>query len=495
MKLTKNILEKFFKKKYKNIKLVVLILVFIFSLMLIFWILVFFLKKTIVKDIYAPKSSELIEGELKAEILFNNEAGLKNFSPEILNLVNQSQKSLDIAIYSMDSFELRDALYKAAERGVLIRLIVSYDKTSSFRELFRENNTIDIKELVIDKAEGFMHNKFIIADAQEETREIITGSFNPTVLQELYDPSFIFKTKDKTIIEVYHQEFERLFSGLSGRAKLNDTTYSAWQRDIRYQNGKVEIWLSPGLGQNNFKTRIMSLIYQAQESIDVMIWQITDYEIAKALIDKSKSGVKVRIITDDANAWSSVSKISSLILNSLINNNLIITDDAARTLDFLNEIYKDPRVDKNNFNSFFHHHTLIIDKKILVAGSGNWSYRANFSNDENAIVTDIPNLVNSYQESFDFNFNKLHKQEIDLSLNGDELKFNSLENFLNLKLVILKENSDLRPVSQICLESKILSKEVTISIPSECKDKALNIYILDSSGKVLANKLLGKILK
>ncbi len=482
---------KFFKSHRKLVVIILATIVFV-SIAAYFIFLSF--DKKVIGDTYSPQDREVLNNNLEAQVLFNNEAGVQKFSPEIISLIRNAQSTIDVAMYSMDSLEIRDELIKAANRGVVVRFVVSYNKQIQYRNLFVDKpKNLYVSEIAADSNEGFMHNKFIISDANREGAALITGSFNSTKLQEMYDPSFIFKTEDRKIVSVYEQEFQRLFNGKTGRKKLNDVNYKAWQADLSYSNGNMEIWWSPGSAKNNFKVRLLDLISRAKESIDVMIWQVTDEDMISALINKAVSGVKVRVITDDSNAWLEASKIPGLVSASLKNSNLVVIDDAARTQDFLREIFVDESVDKNNFNSFFHHHALIIDKKILAAGSGNWSYRANYSNDENALVTTVPNLVNDYQKSFDFNFNKLHGEDLEIKVDRGNITVNGLNKFSGLKLLVLQEDPKLQPISQVCTEVLISGDLTIIRLPAACLDKALNVFVLNSRGQVMANKLLGKI--
>ncbi|MFZ4631973.1 MAG: phospholipase D-like domain-containing protein [Patescibacteria group bacterium] len=492
MKSTKSFLKKIprIPKRIVLIFFGVIILVMLIAAS-VFWLI----DSRLFNNKYAPKYSEEAPRNLEAEILFNNKVGESEFSAAFVGLIRSASSSIDLAMYSLDSTEIRDELYKAANRGVIVRAVVSSNKRTQYNNLFKDKpaNVFLSEENLGPKQNGFMHNKYIISDANSSKKTMITGSFNSTRLQELYDPSFIFKTYDETMIKYYGQEFERLFSGKSGLAKFNDKTYSAWQADLNYKNGKMEIWWSPGSGEVTIKKRMLELIYQAEESIDIMIWQTTDKEISQALIDKAASGVKVRIIADDSNAWLDVSALPQIVAASLNSNNLIIVDDAARTVDFLNEIFKDSLVDKNNFNSFLHHHALIIDKKILISGSGNWSYSANFSNDENTLITTVPDLIKLYQDSFDFNFNKLHKQSLEFKLSQEEIILPNLNSYLGYNLVLLGEDSKSAPMTQICSSEIIRLNEFKIKIPENCKNKALNIFIINSTGEVEANRLIGKI--
>lgn len=48
-----------------------------------------------------------------------------------------------------------------------------------------------------------------------------------------------------------------------------------------------------------------------------------------------------------------------------------------------------------------HHKFAILDKKILISGSFNWTMTAAKGNHENLIVTNDPNLLEAFSEEFE----------------------------------------------------------------------------------------------
>jgi phosphatidylserine/phosphatidylglycerophosphate/cardiolipin synthase-like enzyme len=51
--------------------------------------------------------------------------------------------------------------------------------------------------------------------------------------------------------------------------------------------------------------------------------------------------------------------------------------------------------------SFLHHKLIIVDNRIVITGSLNYSTNADTSNDENAIVIDNPNIASLYLQEFE----------------------------------------------------------------------------------------------
>lgn len=93
----------------------------------------------------------------------------------------------------------------------------------------------------------------------------------------------------------------------------------------------------------------------AQRTLDICVFNITDNDIAKCVIDAKKRGVKIRVITDDANSVSRGSDI-----------------------EYLGNYDIECRLD--NSPSHMHNKFAIVDGCKLLNGSYNWTkgYSASF---------------------------------------------------------------------------------------------------------------------
>ena len=485
----------FLKNKY-SIGIIALIFFALFS-----WTMIHFSKKvsksvaTSLKTMpYEPLINKKINSDFKAEMFFNNIPNKKPFTPLIIEQIKNAKTSIKLAMYSIDSEVLRNELFAAAKRGVKVEIVLSVNKKNQHDVLF-ENAPYNLKTYDVgavgNNDRNLMHHKFVVFDSDTSSQSLIMGAFNWTDLQELYDPSFMLKTQDENMVLAYDQEFERLKTGQSGKAKFTDKNYRPWQGDYEYNNGQLELWWSPGIRQNTIKQRLLDKIYGASSTIDILVWQLTDVDLVKALSDKAKEGVKIRMITDDFNAWRDASKIKELVKIGLKEKNLEIIDDAARTIDFAKEIT--PFLSKSNsgFNSFLHHHVAIIDGKMFIAGTNNWSYSADYKNDESAVLTTIKDLVDQYQATFDYHYKKLHNQNLNVELTKDVYVVKDLKDFKNQKLVILGEDVGGAGAPNYCYKQDILTDEISWNLSPGCENRVINFFVLNKDGQVLANRLMG----
>ena len=135
---------------------------------------------------------------------------------------------------------------------------------------------------------------------------------------------------------------------------------------------KTEVYFSL---YDNPQKAIIKNINQAEAFINIAMYVFTDKEIALPLIDAQKRGVKVRIYLDRSQIVSSYSVSRLLVQNGI-----------------------KVRISTNNY--IMHNKFAIIDNRLLLTGSYNWTFSANNRNDENLMVIDGPEIIKIFQNQF-----------------------------------------------------------------------------------------------
>ena len=134
----------------------------------------------------------------------------------------------------------------------------------------------------------------------------------------------------------------------------------------------------------NISKEISSRLSIARSSIQVAVAWFTNEELFDILCKKTKSGLKVHL----------------LINNDIINNNELNLDlqyfiDQGGTLYF------------SNPENLMHNKFCIIDEKILISGSYNWTYFAEYYNLENIILLENEIVIDQFIEEFEKIIDKL----------------------------------------------------------------------------------------
>ena len=144
---------------------------------------------------------------------------------------------------------------------------------------------------------------------------------------------------------------------------------------------KPAAYFSPG---NTCKNKIISLLKEAKQSINICVFTISDNDITQSILDAHKRGVDVSIISDNDKANDRGSDIAYLADQGL-----------TVTLD--------------NSPHHMHHKFAIFDKRVLLNGSFNWTRSASKANEENITVSGDSNLIAMFNKQFDYLKDKLHK--------------------------------------------------------------------------------------
>lgn len=128
----------------------------------------------------------------------------------------------------------------------------------------------------------------------------------------------------------------------------------------------------------NIQDVIVEYIYQAKESLKIAMAWFTNPDIFNALWRACKRGVKVQL----------------LINNDRINNRI-------NGLPFDRLVESDAKLYVAEPPSLIHNKFCIIDNKIVIDGSYNWTILAETNNDENIVVIENGNVICSFIDAFD----------------------------------------------------------------------------------------------
>ncbi|MBD3311002.1 MAG: DUF1669 domain-containing protein [Candidatus Magasanikbacteria bacterium] len=475
----------------KNSKLIILLVVFflVVSILLISLSLVIHGNNNENENFFYKAGQNISTNtNFTGKLYFNDQPNTNIFTDLITNRIREAENNIDLVQYSIDNDLIKKELDEAYENGVDISLILDVGKLSQHKHLFGTTTTYPIKNIGSGNLikGDHMHHKFSIFDFGLEKQKLLFGSFNYTRLQENYDPSFVLETSDPYIISAFNNEQNLLENGIRGYDKLHHDNYKPLIKKINYKNGFVEVWFSPGFKKNSIKQRILELIDSAEKKIDIIIWQLTDYDIAEALAKKASQGVYIRLISDDYYIWSENSSIPKLADFDENNKNIEIISDLYRTWD-PNGIIEN---NTEYFNPYIHQHTLIIDEKTVLSGTNNWSYNGFFKNDESILVSNVDFWINGFINSFNYHYNSLRNKKSLLNFDGQNIYLQGEDNFQTSTIYIFNENSlkNLKP--EPCFKKTISINERKILIPKNCQEVHSLFLRLDKNNKIIESSYL-----
>jgi phosphatidylserine/phosphatidylglycerophosphate/cardiolipin synthase-like enzyme len=126
-----------------------------------------------------------------------------NCTDQIVKRINEAKTSLYVQAYSFTSQPIIQAIVKAHERGLIVKVIL--DKENEGRRNFGAQTLIKNKiDVLIDDKPAIAHNKVMVVDE----KDVITGSFNFTKsAQDRNAENVLFINNDPIIAKKYLENF------------------------------------------------------------------------------------------------------------------------------------------------------------------------------------------------------------------------------------------------------------------------------------------------
>ena len=200
---------------------------------------------------------------------------------------------------------------------------------------------------------------------------------------------------------------------------------------------------------HQIETKILSNLKNAKSSIKVAVAWFTNPLFYKSIIDKLHSGVNVELILADDR------------LNFL-----------NPSIHFQEFIDYGGTIHVSKFPNLMHHKFCIIDERILITGSYNWTKVAEVRNYENIIISTERALI----DTFILEFARL-KNKCYLVIDLNSMKFKEYVSAIERKAeyLLVETTQSLQNGSTIADEVSLPHEEITIAI-QELIDKATTLY-------------------
>jgi phosphatidylserine/phosphatidylglycerophosphate/cardiolipin synthase-like enzyme len=277
--------------------------------------------------------------------------------------IDAARLTVDVAIYSLNLWSIRNALVDAHNRGVVVRVVADSDNLGG--EEFQDLLSACIP-VVGDRRESLMHNKFVIIDHFE----VWTGSMNFTVSGAYYDNNNLVRVQSEEVAEDYLVEFNEMFEeDLFGDNILPLTPFP----QVTIDNFMIEVLFSPDDGVQN---RLVELLNETQSSIYFLAYSFTADELGEAIRSRAAAGVEV----------AGVMEAEQVLSNE------------GTEYDRFIQTGLDVRLDGNEDQ--MHDKVIIIDGRIVITGSYNFSSSAEESNDENVLILHDDKAASTFTEEF-----------------------------------------------------------------------------------------------
>jgi len=282
----------------------------------------------------------------------------------LVDAIDAARLSIDVAAYSISLNSVRYALINAHDRGVTVRMVME----SSNMDRSDPQQIIEAGiPIVGDNRDGLMHNKFIVIDRSE----VWMGSMNFTDSGAYDDNNHMFRIRSTKMAENYTKEFEEMFvDGKFGDFVDPETPNPT----LTIDETRVDTLFSPDDGVAN---ALAPLLSNAQESIYFLAFSFTSNELGEIVRTKAEEGVEVHGVMDDEQ----------------------IRSNQGTEFDPFRQAGMDVLID--GIDGQMHHKVFIIDGKIVVLGSYNFSQSAETRNDENTLIIYNEQIAQQFLQEFE----------------------------------------------------------------------------------------------
>jgi phosphatidylserine/phosphatidylglycerophosphate/cardiolipin synthase-like enzyme len=318
---------------------------------------------------------------------------------QLVKFIQGARHSLDVAIYDMRNANVLKALKGVSGK---VQLQILYDngkaggssttvdpKASSTAQAINAAGLKAFAHPVNEKSGHLMHDKFIVRDGSS----VWSGSGNFTNGGLLLQDNNFFLLDSPAIAAAYSKIFGDL--GSPGHSASHTARVASSPTKVKIGNISVTIFFSTQVGATEgIEAEIQSRLKGAKR-IRAIMMLVSDPGILASLLackEKDIQGVldphEMKVVmknkTTDPNFWFANGDPRFVAANSHAFNG---TGDK---------------------NDFMHNKVMIIDDKVVITGSYNFSENAE-ANDENLLIFESASLAGAYNKYFDALFAQYQK--------------------------------------------------------------------------------------
>lgn len=376
-----------------------------------------------------------------------------NLEQIIIDTINQASSSIDVAVQEFRLPNIAQALVERQQAGVKVRVIIennysrpwsewtsteieqlpergknryteflqlvdlNQDGELTPEELQNRDALIILKQANIplindtedgSKGSGLMHHKFVVVDGKTVivtsanfTTSDVHGDFQD--LESRGNANNLLKIENSKLARLFLEEFNIMWGDGVGQKKDSlfgvKKAFRGSQRLLIDQT-PVTVQFSPTSQkqpwENSSNGLINQTLTQATQSVNLALFVFSEQKIVDSLETVQQRGGAIQALIDPGFAYRFYSEGLDMMGVSLV--------DKCK-YEAGNKPWKQPlsTVGIPNLHSSdrLHHKFGIIDDKIIITGSHNWSEAANTGNDEAVLILNNSTVAAHFKREFD----------------------------------------------------------------------------------------------
>jgi phosphatidylserine/phosphatidylglycerophosphate/cardiolipin synthase-like enzyme len=300
----------------------------------------------------------------------------------LIEKINAAKSSIHIASFEFNLTRVAEALIAAKQRGVDVRWVTDDEhgleadvEPGHGQFAMLQEAGIEVRS---DTRSALMHNKFWIFDGQI----VWTGSTNITENGIFDQDNNAIAVQSPELAAIYEREFQEMWDG-----RFGPTSPSTLDQQVTTVNGSriVVVFTSEDPALEN---AIVPIVKSATRSIRFLTFSFTDYPLADAMSQRAKAGVDVAGVFEKVGSETEAAELRTLMCRSV-------------------------PVKQDGNSGFLHHKVIVVDERIVITGSMNYSTNAEENNDENVIIIDNADIARLYLQEFDRVWNLASDPEVE----------------------------------------------------------------------------------
>ncbi|MBE9222917.1 competence protein ComE [Cyanobacterium stanieri LEGE 03274] len=340
-----------------------------------------------------------------------------NLEKILIEAVNSAEKTIDIAVQELNLPDLARAVVTQHQAGKQVRIIIENNYNLNINNLGPDHGLAILKKnnvAIIDdtedgsKGSGLMHHKFMIID----NKKLVTGSANFTVSGTHGDlenentrgnANHLLVIDNAPLAIIFTEEFNYMWG--DGVNNKKDSLFGLQKpyrpsQNLTIGDSQITVKFSPTSRSQPWENTTNGLIdktlNQATESIDLALFVFSKQPLSNSLENQNLKGTQIRALIDPLFAYRYYSEGLDL-LGVELSNNCQYYDDNNPWKNPLDTVGI-PNIERGDK---LHHKFALIDNKIVITGSHNWSAAANYNNDESLLIIDNTIIAEHFRREFD----------------------------------------------------------------------------------------------
>lgn len=275
----------------------------------------------------------------QAAILYSNQA--RNDLRQTMNCaIQEAKKSVLLIVYTLSDPVIIQALNDKSDQGVPVKVICDGRACP-----FMERKLKPSIDLVKRFGDGLMHLKLLVVDGAQ----VWIGSANMTGESLGMHANLMASIDHSALAEMVKSKAQGLPEEGRSEPRFEHRTF-----DLKEQS--LEFWFLPD--DVRAVERVKQLIRSAKKSLRVAMFTWTRFDFAQEIVAASARGVKAEVVLDHYSGKG----VSAKVANYLKKNGIWLGMSQGKAL--------------------LHHKFMMVDDKILVNGSANWTKAAFTKNDD-----------------------------------------------------------------------------------------------------------------